>query len=167
MSDEIIVRSDIVSLVRNMKERDACLSENPYPVGTGNRILWGIWGHAPHNAHPEKMTPSHPSSGRTAGARAPRKRKRAALIFATQKCRDREEKTQRFHMLAQHAYEIAVACPHTSKSRDTPEKGKMAVFCRFSGFMTPMILCMTPVMTAEMAVPDSVTGCVTPSRLMS
>ncbi|WP_156480264.1 hypothetical protein [Acetobacter tropicalis] len=89
------------------------------------------------------------------------------MIFASQKCRDREEKTLQFHMHPKGAYEIEVACPHTSKSRDAPEKGKMAVFCRFSGFMTPMILCMTPVMTAEMAVPDSVTGCVTPSRLMS
>lgn len=65
------------------------------------------------------------------------------------------------------AYEIEVACPHTRKSQDTQGKEKMAASCRFSGVMTPMTLCMIPVMTAEMAVPDSVTGCVTPSRLMS
>lgn len=162
MADEIIVRSDIVSLVRNMKERDACLSENPYPVGTGNRILWGIWGHAPHNAHPEKMTPSHPSSGRTAGARAPRKRKRAALIFATQKCRDREEKTLQFHMHPKRAYEIEVACLHARKSRNTSKEEKMAVSCRFPPIMTSVTADITPVMTAEMTHGDTVVRCVTP-----
>ncbi|MBS1017292.1 hypothetical protein [Acetobacter persici] len=69
------------------------------------------------------------------------------MIFASQKCRDREEKTLQFHMHPKGAYEIEVACPHTPKNRDTPKKGEMAVFCRFSGIMALMTLCVTPVMT--------------------
>jgi hypothetical protein len=73
-----------------------------------------------------------------------KRRKRAALIFASQKCRDRTKKRSDFIYITECAYEIAVACHHTRKSRDTPEKGKMASSCRFSGVMTPMTLCMTP-----------------------
>ncbi|PAL24723.1 hypothetical protein B9K04_09040 [Acetobacter syzygii] len=65
------------------------------------------------------------------------------MIFALQKCRDRKEKTLRFHLHTEYAYEIKVACPHTLKNRDTLEKRKIAVFCRFQGSMT---FCLTPVM---------------------
>ena len=57
-----------------------------------------------------------------------------------------KEKNRQFHMHPKGAYEIEVACPHTPKNRDTPGKGKMAVFCRFQGNMTPMMFCLTPVM---------------------
>ena len=65
------------------------------------------------------------------------------------------------------AYKIEVACPHTPKSRDTPKKGEMAVFCRFSGLMTPMTLCVTPVMTPQMTGTDSVTERITPFEVAS
>lgn len=55
-------------------------------------LPWGNKGHAPHNAHPEKMTPSHPSSGRTAGARALETEKKSGFDFLRSKNAAIEEK---------------------------------------------------------------------------
>ncbi|MDG6093735.1 hypothetical protein LOC54_01175 [Acetobacter sp. AN02] len=42
--------------------------------------------------------------------------------------RKNSKKIQQIHMHPEDAYEFAVACLHTPKNQNTPEKGKMAVF---------------------------------------